>query len=104
MEVEMTPASGRWTCRIAILLLAAIPGITTLAAAQGEASASVAGLVADAQGGGLPGATVTLRNIESGAVRTTATEAGGRYRLAGRCPGTGTLRPALDRRSPHRAP
>ena len=92
----MTPASGRWTTRIAILLLAATPGITTLAAAQGEASASVAGSVTDAQGGVLPGATVTLRNIESGAVRTTATEPGGRYRLAGLQPGRYTLRAELD--------
>src|SRR6185503_1748053 len=96
MEVEMTPASGRWTCRIAIVLLTATPGITTLAAAQGEASASVAGIVADAQGGVLPGVTVTLRNIESGAVRTAATEEGGRYRLAGLQPGRYTLRAELD--------
>src|SRR5258705_12344772 len=100
MEVEMTPASGRWTCRIAILLIVAIPGITTLAAAQGEASASVAGLVADAQGGVLPGATVTLRNIESGAGRTTATEASGRYRLPGPPAGRHTVRAALARFQP----
>ena len=94
----MTPASGRWTCRIAIFLLDTLTAlaITTPAAAQGEASASVTGIVTDAQGGVLPGVTVTLRNVESGAVRTTATEDGGRYRLAGLQPGRYTLRAELD--------
>src|SRR6266850_6178285 len=92
----MTPASGRWTCRIAIFLVTSTLGLAATAAAQGEASASVVGIVADAQGGVLPGVTVTLRNIESGAVRTTATEAGGRYRLAGLQPGRYALRAELD--------
>jgi len=92
----MTPASGRWTCRIAIFLVTSTLGLAATAAAQGEASASVVGIVADAQGGVLPGVTVTLRNRESGAVRTTATEAGGRYRLAGLQPGRYALRAELD--------
>jgi hypothetical protein len=92
----MIPASGRWTCRIAIFILTTTLGVTTPAAAQGEASASVTGIVTDGQGGVLPGVTVTLRNIESGAVRTTATEAGGRYRLAGLQPGRYALRAELD--------
>src|SRR6266850_919571 len=92
----MTPASGRWTCRIAIFLVTSTLGLAATAAAQGEASASVVGVVTDAQGGVLPGVTVTLRNIESGAVRTTATEAGGRYRLAGLQPGRYALRAELD--------
>ncbi|HEY3158380.1 MAG TPA: carboxypeptidase regulatory-like domain-containing protein [Vicinamibacterales bacterium] len=92
----MIPASGRWTCRIAIFILTTTLGVATPAAAQGEASASVTGIVTDGQGGVLPGVTVTLRNIESGAVRTTATEAGGRYRLAGLQPGRYALRAELD--------
>ena len=92
----MIPASGRWTFRIAIFLLTSTLGMAATAAAQGEASASVVGIVTDAQGGVLPGVTVTLRNIESGAVRTTATEAGGRYRLAGLQPGRYALRAELD--------
>ncbi|HKC57273.1 MAG TPA: carboxypeptidase regulatory-like domain-containing protein [Vicinamibacterales bacterium] len=92
----MIPTSGRWTCRIAIFLVTSTLGLAATAAAQGEASASVVGIVTDAQGGVLPGVTVTLRNIESGAVRTTATEAGGRYRLAGLQPGRYALRAELD--------
>jgi carboxypeptidase family protein len=92
----MTPASGRGTFRIALFLVTTTLGLASTAAAQGEASASVAGIVADAQGGVLPGVTVTLRNIESGAARTTATDAGGRYRLAGLQPGRYALRAELD--------
>ena len=92
----MIPASGRWTFRIAIFLLTTTLGMAATAAAQGEASASVTGIVTDAQGGVLPGVTVTLRNIESGAARTTATETNGRYRLAGLQPGRYALRAELD--------
>ena len=92
----MIPASGRWTLRIAIVLLTSTLGMAATAAAQGEASASVTGSVTDAQGGVLPGVTVTLRNIESGAARTTATETNGRYRLAGLQPGRYALRAELD--------
>jgi hypothetical protein len=56
-------------------------------AAQGEASAVIAGVITDAQGGVLPGVTVTLRNVETGTVRTAVSEADGRYRLPGLLPG-----------------
>jgi hypothetical protein len=51
------------------------------------ASASIAGTIADAQGGVLPGVTVTVQNAESGTVRTSVTEADGKYRVAGLNPG-----------------
>ena len=83
----MTPVSGRRALRIATLLLVSALGTAAAAAAQGEASAVVTGVIADAQGGVLPGVTVTLRNVESGTVRTAVTEADGQYRLAGLQPG-----------------
>ena len=92
----MTQGSGRWAYRIAIFLLTSTLGTAASAAAQGEASAAVTGVVTDAQGGVLPGVTVTLLNIESGVVRTTASEPGGRYRLAGLQPGRYSLRAELD--------
>lgn len=93
----MTPA-GCWTLRIAALLVILLFGLSfpTFANAQGEASASVVGVVTDAQGGVLPGVTVTLRNVESGAVRTAASQEDGRYRLAGLQPGRYALRAELD--------
>ena len=78
--------SRRFGVPTAILLLAVL-GMAAPAAAQGEASAAVNGIITDAQGGVLPGVTVTLRNVESGTVRTTVTEADGQYRIAGLLPG-----------------
>lgn len=45
------------------------------------------GIVSDAQGAVIPGATVTAVNKNSGFVRATATDAEGRYRLAALTPG-----------------
>ncbi|MBI4888755.1 MAG: TonB-dependent receptor [Acidobacteria bacterium] len=92
----MTSVSGRRAIWFAIILLVSALGNASPVAAQGEASATVTGVVADAQGGVLPGVTVTLRNVESGTVRTTVTEADGRYRLAGLQPGRYGLRAELD--------
>jgi hypothetical protein len=69
-----------------VLVLACLPGLTASAAAQSE-SGVIAGTVRDAQGGVLPGATITLRNVESGVVRTAASESNGTYRLPGLPPG-----------------
>jgi len=51
------------------------------------ASASISGTIADAQGGVLPGVTITVQNAESGTVRTSVTEADGKYRVPGLNPG-----------------
>src|SRR5678815_2490546 len=52
--------------------------------ARGQAaSATITGTVADAQGGVLPGVTITVQNAESGTVRTTVSEADGKYRVPG---------------------
>src|SRR5262245_25059597 len=50
-------------------------------------NAVVTGAATDAQGGILPGVTITLTNAESGVVRTSVTEEYGRYRLGGIPPG-----------------
>src|ERR1041385_4062599 len=51
------------------------------------ASASISGTITDAQGGVLPGVTLTVQNAESGVFRTSVTEADGKYRVAGLNPG-----------------
>jgi Lhr-like helicase len=84
---------------MALILAAAVP-----AHAQGEASAVVTGVIADAQGGVLPGVTVTLRNVESGTTRTVVTEADGQYRIAGLLPGRYSLRAELDGFAPTEVP
>jgi hypothetical protein len=69
------------------LILAALGGSVTMAAAQGSASGVIAGTIRDAQGGVLPGVTVNLRNAESGVLRSAVTEGDGTYRLPGLPPG-----------------
>jgi carboxypeptidase family protein len=59
---------------IFILLLLATPGT---AWAQGEAS--ISGIITDSTGAVIVGATVKVRNIETGVTRTQTSDAGGRY-------------------------
>lgn len=58
--------------QIALFLLAALP-------AAAQVGASVTGLISDPSGGALPDATVTVRNTETGLVRTVKTNPGGSY-------------------------
>lgn len=88
--------SRHLTYRTAVLLLVAVLGTAASVGAQGGASAGVTGVVADAQGGVLPGVTVTLRNTASGAERSTVTEATGEYRLLGLQPGQYDLNAELS--------
>jgi outer membrane receptor protein involved in Fe transport len=55
--------------------------------AAAQTGGVVSGTVRDAQGGVLPGVTLSLRNVETGVTRTVVTEADGTYRLAGVQPG-----------------
>jgi hypothetical protein len=57
-----------------------------IAAAQGT-NAALTGTVTDDQGGVLPGVTVTVRNVDTGVVRTVVTEADGQYRVPALLPG-----------------
>src|SRR5207244_11244191 len=70
--------SQQQVCRMLVLLLTL--GLAASAAAQGERGV-IGGTVADAQGGVLPGVTVTARNINTGFTQTTVTEADGKYRF-----------------------
>ncbi len=54
------------------------------------------GCAVDAQGGALPGATVTVRTVETGAVRTAVSDATGRYRVPGLAPRPYELRAELE--------
>jgi hypothetical protein len=57
---------------------------------------AIVGIVNDAQGGVLPGVTVTLRNADTGLNRTIVTEADGRYRVGGLPPGRYELQAELQ--------
>jgi len=71
---------------IAALLLAFACGMATPAMAQ-TTNGVISGIINDAQGGVLPGVTVTGRNIDTGITRTVVTEGDGRFRLAALPPG-----------------
>ena len=80
--------------------LAALPLVCLLAstaqvAAQG-ADGVIAGTIKDAQGGVLPGVSLTVRNSETGVTRTIATEGDGTYRFAGLFPGLYELKAELS--------
>ncbi|MBI4888471.1 MAG: carboxypeptidase regulatory-like domain-containing protein, partial [Acidobacteria bacterium] len=56
----------------------------------------ISGIVSDAQGGVLPGVTVTGRNVDTGITRTVVTESDGRFRLAALPPGRYELHAELS--------
>src|SRR6266850_4908305 len=80
---------SRYLPVLLLMSLAVVP-----ASAQ-VSNAVVTGIVADAQGGILPGVTITVTNAESGVVRTIVTEENGRYRLGGIPPGRYNLKAEL---------
>ncbi|MFB3855160.1 MAG: TonB-dependent receptor domain-containing protein [Vicinamibacterales bacterium] len=70
------------TPRRANLLVAMFLALVLPAAAAGQtAHAELSGTVLDAQGAVLPGATVTARHVETGAVRTVVTLENGTFRM-----------------------
>ena len=80
---------GPWSARLSIAAVCIVFGssvMTVPAAAQGTGAVLV-GTVSDAQGGVLPGVTVTVRNVETGLIRTTVTESDGQYRIPALPPG-----------------
>jgi hypothetical protein len=66
---------------VGVLLGAASPSL-----AQSTA-ATIAGTIVDEQKSVLPGATVTVRNMETGQVRTTTADTTGNYQIVGLTPG-----------------
>ena len=86
-----------WTLLIAGLLWVCGGAIFFAPAAAAQTTNGVmAGIVNDAQGGVLPGVTVTIRNADTGLTRAVVTEADGRYRHAALPPGRYTLRTELQ--------
>jgi len=60
------------------LALAVLIGLA--APARAQVVGQIQGTVTDAQGAVLPGVSLTLRNSETGAVRTSVSEGDGQYR------------------------
>jgi hypothetical protein len=67
-------------------LIVALLASPTLLFAQSTA-ATISGTVLDEQKSVLPGATVTLRNLETGQIRAATSDATGNYKIVGLPPG-----------------
>ena len=91
--VSLVPARrfflARYVCIAAILAVALPAGAQTT-------NGVIAGMVTDAQGGVLPGVTLTVRNADTGFTRTVVTEGDGRYRIAALPPGRYALHAELQ--------
>lgn len=83
----------RVPCAFALVFLSLLH--SSPAAAQAT-SGVISGLIVDAQSAVLPGVALTLRNTDTGFIRTAVTENDGRYRLAGLPPGRYALRAELS--------
>ena len=77
---------------LSIWMVTALP---TDASAQG-AGGQIEGTVRDQQGAVLPGATVTLRNEQTGVTRSAVTEGDGRYLFPSLAPGTFSVKVELQ--------
>jgi predicted porin len=62
--------------------------------AWAQTGASLSGVVTDQTGAAVPGAAVTIRNVDTGATRTAATDGAGRYQASGLPPGRWEVRAA----------
>src|SRR5205814_2593707 len=72
---------SRVVCAIGAFLALAI--YASPAAAQGVTTAALTGVVKDAQGGVIPGASVTAVHVPSGTTYEGVTQADGRYNIPG---------------------
>src|SRR5688500_113638 len=66
------------------------------AGAAAQTSATLVGIVQDGQGGRLPGVTIVVRNVATGASREFVTDAEGRFRATALSAGEYELRASLD--------
>src|SRR5881628_2772072 len=78
-----------------LVVVCLLGGSTAPALAQG-AGGQIEGTVRDEQGAVLPGATVTLRNEQTGVTRVAVTDGNGQYRFPALAPGTYGLRIELQ--------
>src|SRR5687768_13179442 len=81
------PLRSSRTIRIA-LLIAALLMIPATIMAQAGATGSLNGVVQDPNGANLPGVSVTVRNLNTGALRTVMTDGEGRWNIPGLAVGT----------------
>ncbi|HWP84033.1 MAG TPA: carboxypeptidase-like regulatory domain-containing protein, partial [Terriglobia bacterium] len=82
----MKPARG--CSRIAVWLLATLAFSNAAATAWAQNTGTILGTVKDQSGAVLPGATLTVRNVETGITRTGVSGSRGEYRFPALAVGT----------------
>ncbi len=85
----LKPNQKLWVILSALLIL------TTPWVAAQQSTATLAGTVSDETGGVLPGADITLRNVENGSTRDAITDDTGQFRVTNLAPGEYELRAQL---------
>jgi hypothetical protein len=78
-------------------LLVAVFLLRALAMAQGETTSAIVGSVTDPAGAAIPGATVTVTNIENGLKRSMQTDDSGRFSFPQLNPGLYSVKAEADR-------
>ena len=68
--------------------------LVVLQAAWAQTGANLSGMVTDQNGAALPGVSVIIKNVDTAASRTTATDGAGRYQESGLPPGRFEIRAA----------
>ena len=80
------------TAYFALLVLTVACLLPAKALAQGETTSAIVGQVRDTTDAVVPGATVTIRNRETGLKRSARTDDAGRFRFPQLKPGTYSVR------------
>jgi predicted porin len=76
----------------AVALASIVAVLCMQGVAWAQAGASVSGMVTDQKGAALSDVAVTIKNIDTGAARTMATDGGGRFQASGLPPGRFAIR------------
>src|SRR5262245_1698917 len=92
MGAEVCTMRSRWVAALASLFR----WVPALGWAQGAGSGSIEGVALDATGAVLPGVTVVVKNIDTGAERSLITDGSGRYRAGALQPGRYAVTGSLD--------
>ena len=89
-------SSSRATRLVGGLIVCSMVANVLVRPVLAQGSGQIAGVVRDEQGGVLPGASISLRNEDSGVTRTVASESDGRYVFPTLSPGRYLLRGELS--------
>src|SRR5271169_3798500 len=86
-----------WIRRSLLILIVFALAQPAPAMAQGETTSAIVGSVTDPTGAAIPGATVTVTNVEDGLKRSVKTDDSGRFSFPQLKPGTYSVKAEADR-------